>query len=80
MKNKEFNQDVQDAIYELAVDIDKFCGGDGKLHIEERSDGTRAYSGPMTNQEYRDMMNDPNSVLVIWLETPGISQGFIFCL
>ena len=50
---KELKQDVQDAIYELAVDIDKFCGGDGKLHIEERPDGTR------------DMMNDPNSVLVI---------------
>lgn len=62
---KELKKDIQDAIYELSVDIDKFCGGDGKLHIEERPDGTRAYSGPMTKKEFEDMMNDPHSVFVL---------------
>lgn len=52
--------------YEFARDLSIINGKDGKMHTEEKEDGTR-YSGPMNAKEFSSFLNDQNAVLDIEL-------------
>lgn len=57
---------MENISYQFARDISILNGRDGKMHTEEKEDGTH-YSGPMNTKEFNSFINDDKAILDIEL-------------